>query len=72
MKARQFSAYSPAYSPSSGISKDVVGSSVGGGGSTIEHGGLPIQSPLYVPPSMGGHGSGSSGASSKVAVVQSP
>ena len=42
MKARQFSAYSPAYSPSSGISKDAVGSSVGGGGSTIEHGGLPI------------------------------
>ena len=57
MKARQanqqFSAYSPAYSPlAMSGSAGGPGSMNGGSGAQGEHN--SIQSPLYMPPSMGG------------------
>ena len=76
MKARQYAAYSPAYSPAmSGSGSKVhlglshsgadVGSAGGASSKTIVEQQMPVQSPLYVPPSMGGKGGGA-------AVVQSP
>jgi len=67
MKARQYSAYSPAYSPamSGHTSKAHLHSSSGGasGAKSIDHN--PVQSPIYVPPSMGS-------AQDTAKVVQSP
>jgi len=63
MKNRQFSAYSPAYSPamSGHASKAHPDSSAGGasGSKSIDN---LVQSPLYVPPSMGGQGSADIGS----------
>ena len=64
MKARNYAAYSPAYSPAmSGQTSKVnldagsAGSyhlSHGVGSSSVAGSELPMQSPLYQPPSMGG------------------
>lgn len=79
MKARQqHSAYSPAYSPvamSSHESNSKIGhaDSSAGGSSSRHDPNLPVQSPVYIPPSMGGAGSSSvEGSAGSKHFVQSP
>lgn len=56
LKARQYSAYSPAYSPamSGSASKAHPDSGSASDCKSQTRANLPVQSPLYVPPSMGG------------------